>query len=63
MVIWTKLLPLCHGFTIGRKSEPMTMNRSRTVARKFSVGGLCVLAEGLWVFAGGLDTLKISTDL
>jgi len=34
-------------------------SRSRTVSRKFLIGGL-------WVYAGGLDTLKIgktSTDL
>jgi len=38
----------------------------RTVARKFSIGGLCVSAGGIWVCAGGLDTLKTdknSTDL
>jgi len=38
----------------------------RTVARKFSIGGLCVTAEGLRVCAGRLGILKIiknSTDL
>jgi len=31
----------------------------RTVARKFSIGGLGVSAGGLWICAVGLDILKI----
>jgi len=32
----------------------------RTVARKFSVGGLCVSAGGIWACARGLDILKLT---
>jgi len=33
---------------------------ARTVTRKFSIGGLCSSAEGLFVCAGGLDIIKLT---
>jgi len=33
---------------------------SRTVARKFSIGGLCSSAGGLCVCLGGLDIIKLT---
>jgi len=47
-------------------STQITWSWARTVARKFSIGGLCISARGLWACARGLDTQKInknSTDL
>jgi len=48
------------------KCHHFSNTQCRTVARKFSIGGLGVSAGGLYACAGGLDTLKIdkiSTDL
>ena len=54
---------------LGQSSVEVSLNtikahplRSRTVARKFSIGGLYVSLWGLWVYAGGHDILKIDTN-
>jgi len=44
----------------------LSILNGRTVARKFSIEGLCISAGGFWVCAGCVDTQKInhnSTDL
>jgi len=33
---------------------------AETVARKFSIGEVCVSAGGLWVYAGGLTLQKLT---
>ena len=40
--------------------QPTTLHAPRTVARKFSIRGLCSSAEGLCVCAGGLDMMKLT---
>jgi len=42
------------------KNFQATLFRVRSVARKFSIGGLYISAGGHWVCVGGLDTQKLT---
>jgi len=50
---------MTRGYFTGKTLRTLALDTPlRTVARKFSIVGICV-SVGLWVCAGGLDTLKI----